>query len=191
MIILLSSLFGGFFAFLAVWAILARSEVIAVSQPQPSFEPGSWWRLALLLLIMAIIEEGLFRWLIIGQGRHFIHLGPAFVLSLILFAVAHRQNGPFTFFTTVNLLLVGLILGVIFLWWGIWAAVAAHFGWNLGEWITGFTVSGEKTRSLLPAPIQRRISAYPYGPESHWGATLVMMICLAILIIPGLARLVG
>lgn len=189
--IILSSFLGSLFAFLVVWAILRRSETIAVSHSESSPPRGPWWRLAVLLLIMAVIEEGVFRWLIIGQGQHIIGLGPAFILSLVLFAVAHRQNGPLTFFTTINLVLVGLILGVIFLWWGIWAAVAAHFGWNFAEWITGFTISGEKTRFLLPAPLERRIHGYPYGPESHWSATLVMMICLSILIIPGLSRIVG
>ncbi len=182
---------GSLFAFFAVWAIVARSEVITISHSPSTSGSGPWWRWALLLLLMSVIEEGIFRWFIIGQGRHIIALGPAFVVSLILFTIAHRQNGSLTFLTTVNLILVGLILGVIYLWWGIWTAIAAHFGWNLAEWVTGFTVSGEKTRSLLPAPIERRIASYPYGPESHWSATLIMMLCLSILIFPGLSRLAG
>ena len=185
--VIITSFLSSIVAFLAVWAIIWRADHIFVDEQFPTI---GRLRLVLFILVMAIIEEGIFRWLILGQGHRIVGLGPAFVVSLVAFTWAHRQNGPLTFFTTINLLLVGLILGTIFWWWGFWAAVAAHFGWNATEWISGFTISGEKTRSLLPSPRQRKIEGYPYGPESHWSATLVMMVCLTILLAPGMSALV-
>ncbi|WP_051351358.1 CPBP family intramembrane glutamic endopeptidase [Sulfobacillus thermosulfidooxidans] len=183
------SFVGSIVAFLGVWAILQRSEHITVQVPSPRPSPGALARLLVLIFIMAVIEEGIFRWLLIGEGHRIMGLGPAFALSVILFTIAHRHNGPLSFLATMNLILVSLILGVVFWWWGFLSAVVAHFGWNAMEWLTGFTISGEKTRPLLPSPKERLIEGYPYGPESHWSATIIMMICLSLLIAPGVGPL--
>ena len=180
---------GSVAAFLLVWVLLQGRGLVQLQGPVKPLSLMRQVRLGALLLLMAFIEEGIFRWLLLGQASRLIGLGPAFILSVAAFTLAHRTNGPLSFSAIVNLLVVSTILGILFWWWGLWAAVAAHFGWNLTQWWLGFTVSGEKTRPLLPAPRVRKISGHPYGPESHWAATVVMMGVLIALLAPGLAAL--
>ncbi|AUW93401.1 MAG: CPBP family intramembrane metalloprotease [Sulfobacillus thermotolerans] len=180
---------GSIVAFLMVWGLLRLSnQVIQHPVRDPVAFPRQL-RLGMWLLVMALFEEGLFRWLLVGVASRFIGLGPAFIVSVAAFTVAHRTNGTLSYSAVINLILVSTILGAIFIWWGFWAAVAAHFGWNLAQWWLGFTVSGEKTRPLLPSPHMRTIPDCPYGPESHWTTTIVMIATLIAMIAPGLGHL--
>jgi len=123
-----------------------------------------------------------FRWLVIGQLSHVVGLVPAFLVSVVAFTLAHRTNGRLTYGATLNLALVSVVLGFIYLRWGVYVAAAAHGGWNLAEWGMGYTVSGEKNRQLLPSPARREIKGEPYGPEAHWSATIVLLTVLVVLI---------
>ncbi len=180
---ILLSFAGSVAAFAIVWLWLERQADVEAEPPSPPLSRPKQWRLAGLILVMAVIEEGIFRWMIIGLGSRIIGIGPAFALSILAFTLAHRTNGKLSYSALINLIVVSMILGVIFWWWGFWPAVAAHFGWNLTQWWLGFNVSGEKTRALLPAPHVRHIIGYAYGPESHWIATVVMMAVLTGLLV--------
>lgn len=173
---------GGFGAFLLVSAILFLVRQV---ERQPISQPMRFSRFIVtvfLLMIFATIEEWIFRWLFLGQGSHLIGLIPAFVLSMGLFLIAHRPNGKLNYGASLNLLLVGLVLGLVFWRWGIWVAAAAHFGWNLAEWGLGFAVSGEKTRQHLPSPAVRVVVNEPYGPEAHWAATIVLSLTATLIL---------
>ncbi|NMP23454.1 CPBP family intramembrane glutamic endopeptidase [Sulfobacillus harzensis] len=176
------ALAAGFFSFVAVAVILRQLGRVESVHQEERLGGLAFLGIAVLLLAMAFVEEGLFRWLIIGQGSRFIGLVPAFLVSVVLFTIAHRPNGRLSFGAVLNLLVVSVILGFVFLRWGLWVAAAAHAGWNLAEWGLGFTVSGERNRKLLPSPRHREVKGEPYGPEGHWSASLVLMVVLVLLI---------
>lgn len=172
---------GGFVSFLAVAAILSLTHQVDQKMPDQTLQTGQFLGLLVLISVMAFIEEGIFRWLLLGVTSRWVGFLPAWLGSSAIFTVAHRPNGPLKYGTVLNLILVGLILGMIFWWWGIWVAAAAHAGWNLAEWGLGYTVSGEKTRQVLRSPTIRVIRGEPFGPEAHWATTVVLFVVATIL----------
>lgn len=176
------ALAAGFFSFVAVAVIVRLTQQVEWVPQDKRIGGGAFLGIAALLLLMAFIEEGLFRWLVIGQGSRFLGLAGAFLLSVVLFTLIHRANGRMSFGAALNLLVVSVILGFVYLRWGLWVAAAGHAGWNLAEWGLGFNVSGPKNRQYLPAPAHREIKGEPYGPEAHWGASLVLLTVLLLLI---------
>lgn len=172
---------AGFASFLAVAAILGLTHQVEQKTPDRTMPFGLFLGLIVLIMFMAFVEEGIFRWLLVGVASRWVGFLPALTGSSILFTIAHRPNGALSFRAILNLMLVGVILGVVFWWWGFWVAVAAHAGWNLAEWGLGYTVSGEKTRNVLPSPAIRIIAGEPFGPEAHWAATVVLfLVALAL-----------
>ncbi len=176
------ALASGFFAFFVVSLILTVLRQVERVPQERSMGGARFFGTALLLLPMAVIEEFLFRWLIIGQGGRLVGVVPAFLASVALFTLAHRGNGRLSFGAIFNLAVVSVILGFVYLRWGVWVASAAHAGWNLAEWGLGYTVSGEKNRRLIPAPAHREVKGEPFGPEAHWSASVVLLTVLVILI---------
>lgn len=177
-------LVGGFFSFLVVAGMLSVGKRVERRPLEhPPLPLGRFLGVAVLILVMAVLEEGVFRWFMIGQGSRWVGLVPAFLASMALFALAHRPNGPLHYGAVLNLLLVGMVLGWVYWWWGIWVAAAAHAGWNLAEWGLGYTVSGEKTRQYLPSPAVRVIPGEPFGPEAHWSTTVVLLLVAMALVV--------
>ncbi len=174
------ALAAGFFAFVAV-SLLLRWTGQVESQPIERRLTGPRFVfIALAFLPMALIEEFIFRWLLIGQLSRLTTLIPAFVISVVLFILAHRPNARLHYLTVLNLAAVSVLFGLVYLRWGLWTVTAAHAGWNLAEWGLGYAVSGPKTRALLPSPAHRDVKGEPFGPEGHWAATVVLLAVLAI-----------
>lgn len=173
---------SGFISFLVTAVILHLTGRVEHKDPPNRLSLAQWAGWAGLLLGMAFVEEALFRWFLIGEGSHWVGFVPALLGSSVLFTLAHRPNGKLKYLTLMNLILVGVILGTVFWWWGIWVATASHFGWNLAEWGLGYTVSGEKVREVLPSPTIRVIRGEPFGPEGHWATTLVLYGIVLVLL---------
>jgi len=173
---------GGFFAFLLVAGLLHITRRVERRPVEKPLAGRTFLGVSALLLVLAFVEEAIFRWFLIGWLSRWIGLVPAFIVSAIFFTASHRSNGPLNFGAIINLLLVSFILGLVFLHWGIWVASAAHAGWNLAEWGLGYTVSGEKTRRVIPSPAVRIIPGEPYGPEADWTATVVLAGILGVLL---------
>lgn len=174
---------AGFFSFVAVSVLLTRLHYVVNKPREKPLAAGSFFVTAFVFLPMALFEEFIFRWILIGQLNRWIGIIPAFLVSIAAFAAVHRPNGRLSFVAVLNLAIVGAVLGFVFLHWGLWVASAAHAGWNLAEWGMGYAVSGQKTRQLLPSPSVREVKGEPFGPEAHWTATLVLLIVLALLIV--------
>ncbi|MDA8205140.1 MAG: CPBP family intramembrane metalloprotease [Thermaerobacter sp.] len=173
---------AGFFAFIAVSVLLSRLRLVEYTPREVPLSASRFFSIAILFLPLALFEEFLFRWLMIGQLEGWIGLVPAFLLSVAAFVAAHRPNGRLSFLALLNLSVVSVILGFTFLNWGIWVASAAHAGWNVAEWGMGYAVSGEKMRTVLPSPARREVQGEPFGPEGHWTATVVLLVVLLSLI---------
>ncbi|MDA8193236.1 MAG: CPBP family intramembrane metalloprotease [Thermaerobacter sp.] len=171
---------AGFLSFILVAGVLKAGRRVERHPLDRVLPFSSFVKLSALILFLAFLEEAFFRWGLLGQGSRLVGLIPAFFLSTGLFALSHRPNGRLHYVAWLNLLLVGMELGLIYLWWGLWVAAAAHAGWNLAEWGLGFTVSGEKTRKYLPSPALRVVPGEPFGPEAHWATTLVVALALAV-----------
>lgn len=176
------ALAAGFFAFVLVSVLLTRLTLVTTTRRETPLSLPRFMGTAFVFLPMALFEEFLFRWVMIGQLDRWMGLAPAFLLSMAAFAAVHRPNGKLGFVAVLNLLIVGAIFGVVYLQWGLWVVTAAHAGWNLAQWGLGYAVSGQKTRQILPSPIFREVKGESFGPEGHWTTTLVMLASLALLL---------
>ena len=142
---------------------------------------GQWARAVAILAVASFLEELVFRAGLVGLGRRWIGIPAALAVSTVAFGWAHVLNGRGTRWVPVNLGLVGVALGLVYLRWGLWAAAGAHAGWNLAQWGLGYTVSGERTRAVLPSVQSRGVKGVPYGPEGDWTAGVVLAGVLGLL----------
>jgi membrane protease YdiL (CAAX protease family) len=173
---------AGFFSFIVVSLVLGRLRLVEYGSVESRLGAFRFFSTAFLFLPMALVEEFLFRWLAIGELSRIIGLIPAFLFSIAAFILAHRPNGRLSFITILNLAIVSVVLGLVFLHWGLWVVSAAHAGWNLAEWGLGYAVSGQKTRALLPSPARREVKGEPFGPEGHPVATVILLMVLVMLL---------
>lgn len=172
---------GGILAFGLVHGLLVatgRSERRPVDR-LPAI--GQLARAVAILAVVSFIEELVFRAGFVGLGRRLVGIPAALAASTVAFGWSHVFNGRGTRWVPVNLGLVGVALGLVYLRWGLWAAAGAHAGWNLTQWGLGYAVSGERTRALLPSGQSREVKGVPYGPEGDWTAAVVLAGVLGLL----------
>lgn len=131
-----------------------------------------------LHLLGVLIEEGIFRWLLIGGLGRLIGFPAAMLISGISFGLIHwPQVRPMRPLFLVNAFLISLLLGLLYLHSSVWAAVALHLGFNIAQWqICGYPVYGRKVPSLLRVEFcgQRRPTGLEDSPQ--------MAVCLSLMV---------
>lgn len=159
----------------AATALLLRLLGRIHSAPGAPTPWTSYVRTGFFLGAMSAVEEFIFRAGMLGLGRGIVGLVPALIISSVLFSLSHSFPMRIPWRASLNITLIGLLLGIIYVRYGIWAAVGVHWGWNGLEWGLGFTVSGEHTSRYLPVPSHvRKLPRTPYGPEASWTAMLTI-----------------
>lgn len=121
-----------------------------------------------ILLPVVAVEELFSRSLLIGWLGHFIGLPAAFVVSALVFALLHVPNGKVTVISVLNLVVVSLFFGLLYIRLGIWAAIGIHYTWNLSQWtILGYPMYGQQVgrRMKITAIAPEWISGGDFGPE--------------------------
>lgn len=102
-------------------------------------------RLPLALLVVSIgplVEELLFRGVLLSAVARYTGNGVAIVLSALLFACVHLPDLSFLWYALPNLALLGLILGWLRVQSGsIWPAIVAHGMNNLLAVVSWFVMS--------------------------------------------------
>jgi membrane protease YdiL (CAAX protease family) len=108
-------------------------------------------------------------------------------VTSLLFGIMHLGNPNSSWIGLANILVAGLLLGVIYLRTGsLWWATGAHLGWN---WAHGFLfdlpVSGiEVVDTPLLEPVIRGpgwVTGGPFGPEGSLLATVVLSVSALVL----------
>jgi hypothetical protein len=168
-------------------------------------------KLALLLLVQTFWEEALFRgmgcgllgallyWLggLVFQrspdehqaaaGRRWLVAGSATaVIVALAFGIVHLQNPGVTSIATVNVVLAGVWLGLLFTGqaslWGVWAG---HFVWNFITALAGLPVSGipladDTLGAGLNGATPGLFSGGSFGPEGSVGCTVGLLAVVAL-----------
>lgn len=104
----------------------------------------------ILFILVAFIEEMLFR----GYIQHYLMQSMnkyvALVVSSIIFASVHLFNPNTSVIGILNVFSCGLIMGITYLrTQSLWFPIAVHFWWNFTQVHLGFNVSGQKAYSIL------------------------------------------
>lgn len=154
--------------FFAASALLGIGSIMLVAMGYLSFIAISFDIAPLLLeivimLVVAFVEELLFRGYLLNNLLQSVNKWGALSISAALFSLFHGSNPDVTGFAIINIFLAGILLGLNYIFTkSLWFGIFFHFAWNyLQGPVLGYEVSGLQLTSLL----QQSIS----GPESWTG----------------------
>ncbi|NQU80090.1 MAG: CPBP family intramembrane metalloprotease [Bacteroidetes bacterium] len=137
----------------------------------------------LLFIIVAVIEETVFRGLILGNLKESINKYLALAVSSFLFVLIHLLNAGISLVSIMNLFLAGLIMGVLFILFdNLWMPIGFHLSWNFFQGpVFGFNISGLKINGILnPIYIDNSIkyTGGDFGLEGSFLTTIVSVFFL-------------
>ena len=139
----------------------------------------------LLFILVAILEEVLFRGYILKNLMLSFNKYIALIISSIVFAIAHGANPNISLFSLTGLFLAGIALGVSYIYTkNLWYPIAFHFSWNLFQSLFGFNVSGQDIYSIIEftVPENNMMNGGQFGFEGSI-FSLITELTLAALII--------
>lgn len=106
----------------------------------------------------------------------------AVMVSSIIFALMHSMNSGLSLVAYLNLALVGILFGFMYLKSGnIWMCIGFHITWNYFQgYVFGFKVSGQSTKGILTTgyPNSNVFNGGAFGPEGGLFVTIVILIGL-------------
>lgn len=103
-----------------------------------------------IYIIVAVVEETLFRGYVLKNLMLSFNKYLALVISSLLFSIMHAANPSYDLFAFLDLFLAGIFLGISYLFTkNLWFPIALHFSWNFFQTHVGFNVSGQNTYSLI------------------------------------------
>jgi uncharacterized protein len=181
---LISGILLGFILIVLGFMILYLTGFVKIItiQPDVTYLTGS----LILFMLISWLEEISFRAYILNNLMDSFGRYTALLISSVLFALFHMLNPELSLLSFINLILAGLLLGLVYMHTGaIWYALGLHFSWNFFQGpIFGFSVSGIGMKGLIsqhPAgdPL---ISGGNFGFE---GSVVCSVLIIVFLFIPG------
>ena len=122
----------------------------------------------LLFVLVAVLEEVLFRGYILKNLMLSFNKYLALTISAALFALMHGANPNISWFSLLGLFLAGMALGASYIYTkNLWYPIAFHFSWNLFQSLSGFNVSGQDIYSIIEftIPVTNKINGGEFGFE--------------------------
>jgi len=148
-----------------------------------AFDPTAIAWLFLLFVIVAIVEEVLFRGFVLGNLMASFHKYTALIVSALIFTVLHALNPNVSLFGLLNLFLAGILLGLPYIYTqNLWFPISLHFSWNFFQSVFGFHVSGMEVYSVIQ--ISRTENNLLNGGEFGFeGSVLCTFLLISIILI--------
>lgn len=104
----------------------------------------------LLFLIVAVVEEALYRGYILKNLMLSCNKYVALIISSVIFSLMHGANPNMSVLSFFGLFCAGIILGITYVYTkNLWYPIGLHFGWNFFQTHLGFNVSGKDFYSLI------------------------------------------
>ncbi len=105
----------------------------------------------LIMVIVAFVEEVLFRGYLLNNLIQSMNKWVALLISAVLFALFHYSNPDINVIAIVNIFLAGVFFGLNYIYTkNLWFSIFFHFAWNFFQGpVLGFNVSGLKLQSLF------------------------------------------
>lgn len=152
------------------WASTADTGSVLISSVTPA-------------LSAAIIEELIFRGLMLQAISKLAGNGVALAVTSLFFGVAHLGNTGATLWSAFAITIeAGILLGAAFLWRrNLWFAMGLHFAWNALEALLGIPVSGHSSAGLFTVKVNGAalLTGGDFGLE---GSIVPVMVSLLIAI---------
>jgi len=166
-------------AFVSLWA---AEEIIYTDF---NFDVLELIYTTLLFVLVAILEEVLFRGYILKNLMLSFNKYIALIISSALFAIAHGANPNISLFSLTGLFLAGIALGASYIYTkNLWYPIAFHFSWNLFQSLFGFNVSGQDIYSIIEftVPENNKINGGQFGFEGSIFSLLTELILVVLII---------
>ena len=149
------------------------------------FNPSGISTYFILFIIVALNEEILTRGYILSNLMDSMNRYAALILTAILFSAMHIMNDHSSVFSTFNIFISGILLGVYFIYRrNLWFSIGMHLTWNFFQGpVFGFGVSGHATESIIITDITgpELINGGKFGLESSIVMTITMFILITVL----------
>jgi len=157
---------------------------------------GEWDTLVHLLRQFgagAFLEELIFRVIVFRLLEEWLGSLSAFIISCLMFSLAHMGNPNATVLTTVTIsALSALLTSSFMLTRRIWLVLGLHFGWNYFQTaVFGMANSGRSDHMTLVSPRitgPEWLTGGAFGIEASWLAFALMAITALIMIRMALQR---
>ncbi|MNJ55937.1 CAAX amino terminal protease self- immunity [compost metagenome] len=160
------------------WASTADTGSVLISSVTPA-------------LNAAIIEELIFRGLMLQAISKLAGNGVALAITSLFFGVAHLGNTGATLWSAFAITIeAGILLGAAFLWRrNLWFAMGLHFAWNALEALLGIPVSGHSSAGLFTVEVTGAaiLTGGDFGLEGSIVPVIVSLL-IAIPMLTGAAR---
>ncbi|WP_195945726.1 CPBP family intramembrane glutamic endopeptidase [Paraclostridium bifermentans] len=138
-------------------------------------------------MIQSAMEEIIARgWLLNVLGARYTPI-IGLIISSVFFGLVHLENPGISFIAILNIILVGLFLGLCVIKTNnLWVVCGIHASWNFSQGnIFGFKVSGSRSVAGSIFNLNLRgnelMSGGDFGPEAGLCATIVLIICTIII----------
>jgi len=133
-----------------------------------------------MFIFQSFGEEILFRSYLIPTIENRLGTWAALIISSILFALLHIGNVGIGWIGSVNLIVGGGLMGLLFLRYrNIWAPTGFHFAWNyVQSSVLGFEVSGVKTYSYWQMK-DKGIDLWTGGDFGYEGSLIAVIFIMA------------
>ena len=139
-----------------------------------------------LMVIVAFVEELVFRGYVLNNLMQSMNKWIALGISAVIFALVHVANPDVTILAVVNVFLGGLFLGLNYIYTrNVWFGVFFHFAWNFLQGpILGYDVSGLKLQSLFHQSLTGP-ELWTGGPFGFEGSLLCPLLLSASIVALG------
>lgn len=138
------------------------------------------------MIFVALIEEILFRGVVLRISERSLGTWGALALSSAIFALAHVPNDAITALGVLNTLIAGVMFGAAYLATRrLWLTIGMHFAWNyISDGVFGLPTSGHPARGLLQGQLSGAewLTGGAYGLEAS-AVTLVVLIVTSMLLL--------
>lgn len=139
----------------------------------------------ILYLMVAILEETVFRGYILRNLLKVYSPISAILVSSVLFGMVHGFNANISWVGFINIFLSGLLMGLFYYRnRRLWLPIAFHFSWNFFQSIFGFHVSGNKSYSLVHwyRPENNVYNGGEFGFEGSILAIVIQVLLIGIVL---------
>ncbi len=140
-----------------------------------------------MFVAVAFSEEMLCRGYLLNNMMQSMNRYLALLVTALIFSLLHLFNPGFSFFSFLNLLLAGILLGASYIYTrNLWFPVSLHLFWNFIQGVLGFNVSGGEWGAAIIRLARGEDNLLNGGRFGFEGS--LVCTCLMLLIIPFILR---
>lgn len=174
--------------FVSATAMLGAGSLILVALGYITFHSITFNPLAflielLILVIVAFVEEVLFRGYLLNNLMQSLNKWIALLISAVLFALFHYSNPDINVIAFVNIFLGGIFFGLNYIYTkNLWFSIFFHFAWNFFQGpVLGYDVSGLKLQSLFKQSLSGPAlwTGDPFGFEGSLLCPIIISLSIA------------